>query len=478
MVRKKSLLVVLVLILLGGTLAGALNYTASNDESVTRILGYDVYKIEGSGNYIIYYPLPNGSVKILKKGKPGFLPTFVKVPRREWVKALSNDEKALYAPPTPLILYVTKNGKLGIKSMTTSKIKLDEENALDLKGNTSPKGNIGVQTTTSCPRGWMDFGGRYCLNPQWDLQFESTAKTKTFNEWISVMGLKVENNVAEKMNFDWILVLSRSTYSYWTVGIDVGPFTLLSVSRGAHFDGWGLDVDYQSFNDLPVNSASWERYLNIKVEYIVAHARVSAYDKLMGEYVDIDMAQVYPVKIHTTGKYTIWESATGGTYFTESQGENAPRITTTPNMWGISKEAEWRRKWLNAGSWEGAVYVRQSQSSAFSSSSSLSIPIGYAGGRYLAGINPALGRLANALSLTIGFHKYTNAFSFVEYSIQVKPRKDCYAMYSVLGVKVGSSGSKVNVPLVFSVITDGKSPSPPCDPRTGMCATSEGGIGG
>ncbi len=56
--RKKSLLVVLVLILLGGTLAGALNYTASNDESVTRILGYDVYKIEGSGNYIIYYPPP------------------------------------------------------------------------------------------------------------------------------------------------------------------------------------------------------------------------------------------------------------------------------------------------------------------------------------------------------------------------------------------------------------------------------------
>lgn len=67
--RKKSLLVVLVLILLGGTMVGALNYTASNDESVTRILGYDVYKIEGSGNYIIYYPLPNGSVKILKKRK-------------------------------------------------------------------------------------------------------------------------------------------------------------------------------------------------------------------------------------------------------------------------------------------------------------------------------------------------------------------------------------------------------------------------
>ncbi|WP_240912025.1 hypothetical protein [Thermococcus sp. GR5] len=315
------------LILLGGTAAGALNYTAGNEDSVTRILGYDVYKIEGSGDYIIYYPLPNGSIKVLKKGEAGgFFPTFVKVPRQEWIRELSTGEEALYAPPTPLILYVTKDGKLGIKSLTSSRVELDGEKTLNLKGG------VGVQVIGSCPRGWIDFGGRYCLNPQWDLYFESRAKSKTFNEWVSVMGLKIENKVAEEIDFDWDLVLSRSTYSYWTIGIDVGPLTVLSVSKGHRFEGWALDISYQSLGPLTVNSNTWERYLNIKVEYIVAHAKVPAYDKLTRRYVDIEIAQTYPIKIHSTGKYTIWESPTRGIYFTESQGNNPPRITTTPNI--------------------------------------------------------------------------------------------------------------------------------------------------
>lgn len=464
MVSKKPLLIVL--ILLGGTAAGALSYTAGNEDSVTRILGYDVYKIEGSGDYIIYYPLPNGSIKVLKKGEAGKLfPTFVKVPRQEWIRQLSTGEEALYAPPTPLILYVTRDGNLGIKSLTSSRVELDGKGILNLKGE--------VEVTGSCPRGWIDFGGRYCLNPQWDLYFESRAKSKTFNEWVSVMALKIENRVAEEMNFDWVLVLSRSTYSYWTIGIDVGPFTVLSVSKGHHFEGWALDIGYHSLGPLTVNSDTWERYLNIKVEYIVAHAKVPAYDKLTGRYVDIEMAQTYPIKIHSTGKYTIRESSTRGTYFTESQGNNIPRITTTPSIWSISKEAEWKRKWISAGSWKSAVYVRQSQSEVFSSSSSLSIPIGYAAGKYLAGINPTLGKLASALSLTFGFHKYMNAGSIALYNVEVKPKKSCYAMYSVLGVKVNSYGPKVSVPLVFGIITDGRSPVPPCNPRTGICMNSD-----
>ncbi|WP_240912026.1 MULTISPECIES: hypothetical protein [unclassified Thermococcus] len=69
-----------------------------------------------------------------------------------------------------------------------------------------------------------------------------------------------------------------------------------------------------------------------------------------------------------------------------------------------------------------------------------------------------------------------NAASMAEYSVDVKPKKSCYAMYSVLGVKVRTSGPKVSVPLVFGVITDGRSPSPPCDPRTGMCVNSDNDI--
>jgi len=191
-------------------------------------------------------------------------------------RQLSTGEEALYAPPTPLILYVTRDGNLGIKSLTSSRVELDGKGILNLKGE--------VEVTGSCPRGWIDFGGRYCLNPQWDLYFESGAKSKTFNEWVSVMGLKIENRVAEEMNFDWVLVLSRSTYSYWTIGIDVGPFTVLSVSRRHHFEGRALDIGYEPLGPLTVNSDAWERYLN---KGIVAHAKVPAYDKLTGEYVNM-----------------------------------------------------------------------------------------------------------------------------------------------------------------------------------------------
>ncbi len=477
MVRKKPLLVALLLIFLGGTTVGALNYTASNEDSVTRILGYDVYKIEGSGNYIIYYPLPNGSVKVLKKGKAsGFFPIFVKVPRHEWIKGLSTDEKALYAPPTPLILYLTKDGKLGVKSITSSRIKLKSEKTLNLKGDYQ------VQAKGSCPRGWIDFGGRYCLNPQWDLYFNSRAKAKTFDEWVSVMGLKIENRVVRETDLDWDLVLSRSTYSYWTVGIDAGPFTVLSVSQGHRFEGWTLDISYESVMSIPIETDRWERYLNIRVEYIVAHAKIPAYDRLTRKYTDIEIVQTYPIKIHSTGRYTIKESASRGIYFTESKGINPPKITTTPNIWRIPKNAKWNKTWIPySRSDTSAIYLRQSQSERFDSSSSLSIPIGQAAGKYLAGISPKLGKFVNTISITIGFHRKEKTTSFVEYSVDIKPRKSCYAMYSVLGVNVGTSETKVKVPLVFGVITDGKVPSPPCNPRVGVCLDSrnspEGGGG-
>ncbi|WP_240910700.1 hypothetical protein [Thermococcus sp. MV11] len=467
MESKKPLLVVLVLILLGGTTVGALNYTAGSENSVTRVLGYDVYRIEGSGNYIIYYPLPNGSVKVLKKGKAGgFFPTFVKVPRHEWIKELSTDEKALYAPPTPLILYITEDGKLGVKSITSSRIKLESEKTLNLKGDYQ------VQAKGSCPRGWIDFGGRYCIDPQWSLHFDSRATSKTFNEWVSVMGLKIENWAAERVNYNWLLHLSESTYSYWTVGIDAGPFTVLSTTIGEHFRGWELKVGYYSDGNLPINSDDWERYLNIRVEYIVAHAKVPAYDKVTRKYTDIQIAQTYLMKIHSTGEYKIVESNDGRKLTTESPGSNPPKITATPNIWAIPKDCEWNRTPIPPRTSKLAISVWQTQSDSFKSSSSFSIPIGSLAGRYLANTNPQLGKLANALSITIGFHKHNNAKSEVAYTLSVDSRKSCYAMYSVLKVRREGNGARVTVPLVFGVVTDGKVPSPPCNPRTGVCVDS------
>ncbi|MFA4641066.1 hypothetical protein [Pyrococcus kukulkanii] len=100
MTRKYLVIFLVTILVIGSTTVGAMNYLAGNKDGITRIFGYDVYRIEGSGKYIIYYPLPNGSVKVLKRGRAGgFFSTFVKVPRYEWVRTLLTGEKALYAPP-------------------------------------------------------------------------------------------------------------------------------------------------------------------------------------------------------------------------------------------------------------------------------------------------------------------------------------------------------------------------------------------
>nr|CCE70772.1 TPA: hypothetical protein PAB0875 [Pyrococcus abyssi GE5] len=446
MVSNRLLIIVLSLIILSWGIISVLNcIVIMSENSITRILSYDVYRIEGSGDYIIYYPLPNGSIKVLKKGKANsFFPVFVKVPREEWTRIPG---KALYAPPTPLILYVTRDGKLGVKSITSSRIKFDD--GLDLKGNQ-------IQIKSACPKGWIDFGGRYCLSPKWSLQFN--AEAKVLDEWVSIMGMKIENKTIERMDFDWDLVLSRSAYSYWMIGIDVGPFTIPFVSR-KHLEGWVLSISYEPIGPLSINN-TWERYLSVRVEYLVIHSRVPAYDKLVGKRIWIEITQTYPIKIHSTGDYTIWESPARGIYFTESKGDNPPRITTTPNIWSISKEVKWKRKLINStGHWVGAILVKKHPANSFSLGSSLSIPIDYGG-------------FPSSLSLTAEFRKYMNAVSIILYSVDVKPRKSCYAMYSVLDVKVGESEPRVAVPLVFSVITDDETLTPPCNSKTGLCITT------
>ncbi|USS39880.1 hypothetical protein NF865_05770 [Thermococcus aggregans] len=467
MSRKWVMALLITVLITGGLIVGVMNHLAGNEKGITKILGYDVYRIEGSGKYVIYYPLPNGSVKVLKRSKAsGILPTFVKVPRHEWVKALSTGEQALYAPPTPLILYVTDDGKLGMKSITSSRIKLEGTEALDLKGDYSD------QSTGSCPNGYIDFGGRYCLISTWDFYFESSAKTKTFDEWVSVFGLKIENNVAEKVDFDWDLVLSRSTYSYWTVGIDVGPFTVLSVSKGENFEGWSLQISYDSTSGITVHEDPWERYLNIRVEYIVTHAEVPAYDKLMGEYTEIEVVQTYPIMIHSTGSYTIEESASSGVYFKESSGSNPPQITKTPHIWRVPENTNWERDWIsNTGVYIQAIYLRQVQRDDFTSKSSFTIPIGAAAGRYLSSVNPTLAKLANTIGITFGFHTFESAISIAEYDVELLPAKDCYSMYSVLGVNVEDKGVTVDVPVIFGIISDGMSPPLPCSPD-GICVES------
>ncbi|WP_297066379.1 hypothetical protein [Thermococcus sp.] len=76
---------------------------ATSENSKMEVFGYNVYKFQGSGHYAIFYPLPDGTVKLLKTGKVGTLPVFLKVPREAWLKEYSKNPTALKALPTPLL---------------------------------------------------------------------------------------------------------------------------------------------------------------------------------------------------------------------------------------------------------------------------------------------------------------------------------------------------------------------------------------
>ncbi|MFA4641065.1 hypothetical protein [Pyrococcus kukulkanii] len=224
-------------------------------------------------------------------------------------------------------------------------------------------------------------------------------------------GTKNRKQRCRKVHFDLDLVLSKSTYSYWTIGINVGPFIVLSVSKGEHFEGWKLDVSYDS-------------------------------------------------------------TGAGKIYFAISSGNNPPRITKIPKIWTSPENVEWKRKWIQEGGKVSAIVIKQSQHDNFMSESSLSIPIGAGAGKYLSSLSPTLGRLANTLSITIGFHKCGSTSSRAKYLVDIVPRRNCYAMYSVFDVELKNESRKVIVPLIFGIITDGKSPLSPCNPKTGLCPTS------
>ncbi|WP_054841338.1 hypothetical protein [Thermococcus peptonophilus] len=108
------------------SLVAAATWGGLNEEKPIRIFGYDVYKFEGSGHYAIFYPMPDGTVKLLKTGKVGIFPTFVRVPRNAWLKEYANKRNTLKATPTPIVIFVSEKG-LGIASIRGgSRVKLKE----------------------------------------------------------------------------------------------------------------------------------------------------------------------------------------------------------------------------------------------------------------------------------------------------------------------------------------------------------------
>ncbi|MDI3476170.1 MAG: hypothetical protein PWQ95_1898 [Thermococcaceae archaeon] len=404
-----------------------------SEEEPLQIFGYDVYKFEGSGHYAIFYPMPNGTIKLLKTGKVGMFPTFVKVPRDAWIKEYANKGDTLKATPTPIVIFVNERG-LGIASLKGSRVKLKE---LEIPETSE----VAATSTNPCPKDYIPEGYRYCIPKDPTSNWIKIIASKVVIDEISFLGLRIDNHVLKDINFDMRLFLSEATYSHWTAGIDVGPVTLITTKFGESFRGKGLTT---------------------------------------GEYTEMPLVLTYPLEILTTGSYTIYETPDGGQkYFESNPGSTfyVPSITREPHYLEIPSSADSERIWINQG--DGRRFIIDewlTESWHLSSESSFSIPIGPAAVKALEKAEvlkkyPQVRRILNSISLTIGFHKTANQMSMLIYSLQATPREDCYALRYYQKLDVAEDYNKVKVPIFMVTVTNGKSPGF-CDPRTGHCTTS------
>ncbi|MDK2915055.1 MAG: hypothetical protein PWQ79_1970, partial [Thermococcaceae archaeon] len=267
-----------------------------SEEEPLQIFGYDVYKFEGSGHYAIFYPMPNGTIKLLKTGKVGMFPTFVKVPRDAWIKEYANKGDTLKATPTPIVIFVNERG-LGIASLKGSRVKLKE---LEIPETSE----VAATSTNPCPKDYIPEGYRYCIPKDPTSNWIKIIASKVVIDEISFLGLRIDNHVLKDINFDMRLFLSEATYSHWTAGIDVGPVTLITTKFGESFRGKGLKLYYTTPCEVNPQSSLWSRYVNLDVKYVVAVYGVLAYDRSTGEYTEMPLVLTYPLEILTTGSYT------------------------------------------------------------------------------------------------------------------------------------------------------------------------------
>jgi len=470
--KLKILSLVLVLLFFGSTLAIATTNWTTSENYEMEVFGYNVYKFQGSGHYAIFYPLPNGTVRLLKMGKVGALPVFVKIPRGAWLKEYSKNPMVLKALPTPVVVFVNDKG-IGVESLHGSRITLKP-----FQIPTRPE----PLSIKPCPGGYVPVGSRYCVPKDPTSNWVDVIASKTVTEPISFLSLEIDNKVLGDVVFTMWLFLSESTYSYWTVGIDLGGIEVRSAKVGENFEGKSLDIEYSTPGTITPNNPTWSRYLNLYVKYQVVVFGVLAYDRYTGKFTKIPITATYPLEILSTGKYTIHETQNGPTYVEGNpNGLFSPQITSQPQYYRIPTQVDLERKYVSAEGGRRTLVDKRSVSySELSSSSSISIPIGPLAVNELESIGvlskyPGVLRELEIVSLTLGFHKMSGEISGFHYFLSAIPQRDC----SVLSYKITlrtQDYQHVGVPMLLVTVTDGNSGGL-CNPQTGVCISSHDGNG-
>ncbi|AAL80705.1 hypothetical protein PFDSM3638_02915 [Pyrococcus furiosus DSM 3638] len=406
---------------------------------------------QGRAKVFIFQPLPEGGIKLLKQGHLGGIVS-LKTESKEWREALAT--KNLSAVPTPLIIYFTEDGKIGVKSFKPGEqIILEGMFPIEDVAEPSQKPDLKIPFiarikykvrsflgTSSCPQGYEELNYRYCIIENWEYLKDSYyADSRTFIEWVPFMGVKVRSEgykEIKSISIAWGIQLTTNMKSMWTLSVDGIPI----IDFGESYSGSTLRVSYSPEEEIKTKDGYLDRYLNLPLKYVVVVYNVPVYDKLTKQYATIPIAGTYPIEIMLSGEYRLTESDLNRGYLLTNylvsshfpdDATSKPKVIRTNSM----------------GMYPNLVFDFQgSVGYTF-----YSTPIGGSAASWIWSKLPIVGKLS------ITFTYSSTSHSLTTYNIgilQAAPNQLYYASILKRDAKL-SGNDKVEVSMYFTTIDDG-----------------------
>ncbi len=442
-----------------GILLIAVLSTSAIGMAATDFLSVERTYLQGDAKVFIFQPSPGGGVKILKQGHLSGSVT-LRTEGKKWNEVMSTEN--LHTLPTPLAIYFTKDGKIGVKSVQPGK-------PLELRGmfpieevtepSTKPRMRLPVTArvkykvrsllgTSSCPRGYEELNARYCIIENWEYLKDSYyADSETFTEWIPFMGLKVRTEGYKKigiLGIAWGIQLTTSTKSMWSLSVDGIPV----LDFGSSYSGSTLKVSYAPEQEIATENGYLDRYLNLPLKYVVVIYNIPVYDKWRKEYTSIPIAGVYPLEIMMSGYHTVGESDLNrGRLLTDYlPSSHFPTSNIGTKLKVVRTTSE--------GIYDNIVFDFQGSSGY----RFYSTPLGGSAANWLWSKLPGVG----ALSITFSYLSASQ--SVTTYRIDIgegAPNQLYYVSILKRDLELTSSNN-VEMAMYFTTIDDGQDSLPPC----------------
>lgn len=452
---RKIMSLVIVLLVVGAGTVGAIRYISEDSTRPISLLGRELYYIDGNADYAVVYPTP-GDVKLLEKGHgSSIIPAVLRIPRKEWDKI--REPSALFSRPTPLVFYLRKDGKFGVTSLIRPYLDLDK--APVLMDFSKPFNATPEVLSRSCPKDYIDFGGRFCPYRGWRQQLLSNGKRTLVTLKTPVMGAHIDGDAVQEINYiHWRLVINSYTYAQWAVSLEILGVPIVTLANGSNYNGFSLDVNTKPGLDELLLSPDqvWSNYLYLDVQYEVLAGEIPAYDKVEKKRTQIPYVAVYPLKILNSGKYQYTFKKDGSVDLYIKSGKNPPTIlnylsytfpvsNNTNKPWPHLELERLPYPYSHDGFYVADDWGDKEKSSP--SSTGFSIPVGGLLASALedgaSGLAQAIGKSATKEGLlellkgiSLSFSNKWNSYGVTvwDYKIQVKPRSGglIYKWYSDL----------------------------------------------